>query len=328
MNGSASTRARTDIKDRRAGLIVMGSLEIILGALSAAMMSLVILFAAMDSRMGGGQNLQLIATSVAVYGLLGVALVCLGIGSILCRRWARALLLILSWSWLASGVCVTIIYFAFARSLGIGAATGAAASPLMVIVGIFQLIFMVVVPGAMVLFYESRHVKATCESRDPVPRWTDTCPLPVLGTSLWLVIGALSLIAAPLLNRSMVPLFGRLVTGTTGTLILLVCAAAWIYLAWATYRLRISGWWMTLLVFALSSMSVAMTFFKVDLIEVYRKMGYPEQIIDQLRASGFPTGKIMAWWTVLFFALFLIYLIWIKKFFRKEAVNAPGNAAA
>jgi hypothetical protein len=40
---------------------------------------------------------------------LAVALIWLGIGSIKARRWARALLLIFSWSWLVMGVCMTAV---------------------------------------------------------------------------------------------------------------------------------------------------------------------------------------------------------------------------
>src|SRR5208337_5540265 len=55
---------------------------------------------------------------MAVYGLLAVALVWLGIGSIKARRWARALLLIFSWSWLIMGVFMTAIMpFIMSKSL-------------------------------------------------------------------------------------------------------------------------------------------------------------------------------------------------------------------
>lgn len=328
MNESTNIPAPVEYKDRRAGLIVMGSLEIVLGVLSAVMVPVIILIATIDPQLSGGQNRQIIGATLTVYGSLAVALVWLGTGSILCRRWARALLLILSWSWLIAGIFSVIVFLVFARTQVAGAVGDSAAKLVMAFTEIFQAIFMVAVPGAMVLFYKSRHVKATCEARDPVARWTDFCPLPVLATSLWLGIGAISLLAAPLWSRSLVPLFGFLITGTQGTLILLVCAAAWFYLAWATYRLRIAGWWMTLLVFALSFASVLTTLFKVDLVEIYRQMGYSEQVIEQMRRLSFLTGKIMAWWTLLLFVLFLVYLVWIKKYFQKESGSAPRDAAA
>jgi hypothetical protein len=167
-----------------------------------------------------------------------------------------------------------------------------------------------------VLFYQSKHVKATCETRDPVPRWTDTCPAPVLTSALWFGVGAIFLLMIPLTNQNVVPFFGILLTGWMATLIIFAYSACGLYLAWTTYRLKMSAWWGSLIYFALFSASGAVTFARIDLMEFYRKSGYPEQQIEQIRSLGFFTGKIMSWSMVVFFLLFLVYLIWIKKYFR------------
>ena len=57
-------------------------------------------------------------------------------------------------------------------------------------------------------FYNSRHVKATCERRDPATRWTDACPLPVLGFCLWLLLGVPMLLIMPLAGHGVMPFFG------------------------------------------------------------------------------------------------------------------------
>jgi len=59
---------------------------------------------------------------------------------------------------------------------------------MIVALGFMGLLF-IVLPGGLILVYQSRHTKATCEARDPVPRWTDACPLPVLALSLMLGFG-------------------------------------------------------------------------------------------------------------------------------------------
>ena len=50
---------------------------------------------------------------------------------------------------------------------------------------LFFLVFFILVPAVWTFFYNSRHVKATGEAPDPVTRWTDACPLPVLAICLW-----------------------------------------------------------------------------------------------------------------------------------------------
>src|SRR5208337_5369886 len=69
---------------------------------------------------------------IAVYGLLAVALVWLGIGSILARRWARALLLIFSWSWLIMGLFVSVFMaFMIPKTMANLSASGTTGHPAM-----------------------------------------------------------------------------------------------------------------------------------------------------------------------------------------------------
>lgn len=318
MSGSSVLPAIVEFKDRRTGLIVFGILEILVGALSVLMVPMLLEAVVLAPQAGGGANLRVFGPALAFYAVLGAALIWLGVGSILCRRWAHALSLILSWSWLLAGVCSMAVFGLLLRAF---ATKGGADSPMfmiMIVMGVFEVIFFVALPGAMVLFYRSPDVKATCAARDPVPRWTDTCPPPVLAAALWIGAGALFLLTMPLLYRSVVPWFGILLSGAPATLILLICAAFGLYLAWATYRLQMAGWWASLGAFALLSASAAATLVRVDLMEVYRSLGYPEEQIAQIRDLGFFTGRIAALWTGLSFFAFLLYLLWIRKYFGRR----------
>ena len=51
---------------------------------------------------------------------------------------------------------------------------------------------LVVLPLIWGLFYSSSNVKATGEAHDPVARWTDHSPAPVLAVSFWAGCAALS----------------------------------------------------------------------------------------------------------------------------------------
>lgn len=324
MSEPPSLPISVEFKDQRPGLIAFGIVEIVLGGLCALMALLTCLALVLESRAGGGLEWRAMVPTVVSYIALSVILVWLGVGSILCRRWARALSLIVSWSVLLVGVISMCLFVIFARALAAGrGADSHVALVMLVVTEIFLAIFTVVLPGAMVFFYGRRHVKATCEVRDPVIRWTDACPLPVLATSLWFGVGALWVLAMPLMYGSIVPLFGVLVSGTKATVMFLAGSVLWIYLAWATYRLKIAGWWTALVASALFSVSATITFLKVDMMEMYRRLGYPEEQIEQIRSLGFFTGKTAMWWTIVFFLLFLIYLLWIKKYFR-----ATGDTSA
>lgn len=320
MNGTANIPTQAEYKDRRGGLIAFGILQIVLGFLCVLLLIALLISLSLAPQSTGVLNRRAMGFTVAFYGLIAAALIWLGVGSILCRRWARALVLIGSWGCLITGIISLGFYAIFARDIFARAANPVASSAMattMIVMAIFLVIFLIVLPGAMVLFYRSPHVQATCMARDPRTRWTDRCPLPVLTCSLWLGLGALSILTMPAFYGSILPWFGSLLTGAPATVILLIWAAVCLYLAWATYRLKIAAWWMTLAAFTLFSVSGTLTLLKVDLIEIYRRFGYPEQQVEQMRNLGFLTGKTMAWWIAAFYPLLLIYLIWIRKYFRR-----------
>jgi hypothetical protein len=224
--------------DRRTGLLVFGIFEILLGVICVLFIGLIVLSQAMLSRNTGTPlSLQMLAPSIGIYLVFACGFVWIGIGSIQCRRWARALMLILAWCWLTIGlVSVPLTAVITPRILGSSTAKGAAALPPGAMIGIivFQILFLgvffVVLPAAFVFFYRSPHVKATCETRDPVRRWTDACPLPVLGVSCLLWLGAAMLLSWPIAYRGMMPFFGVLLTGWSGTLVALGLTALWSWL--------------------------------------------------------------------------------------------------
>ena len=203
----------SEFKERKAGLVLFGILEMLLGCLAGALIVLMIFGQLMVAR-ATQQPLQLrtIIPGVLFYGFAAATLVTLGIGSLRARRWARALSLVLSWSWLVTGLIVMLFMVFFLpkllRSLpgagGPGLPPGALKAVILGVLAVIGVMF-ILVPGVLVLFYRSPHVKATCETRDPLPGWTDACPLPVLGLGLWIGLAALYLLAMPFSMNGVFP---------------------------------------------------------------------------------------------------------------------------
>jgi hypothetical protein len=177
-------------RDRRGGLIALGVLHLLLGAFCALMvpMMTIALVAATvtDGSLGASVSPRLMLPALFFYAALAFWFITMGIGSIRCRRWARALILVCSWIWLVSGVGgLGFMLWFYAPGGGLpNTATPGVPAVVATIVGIVTLVVMavlyVVVPGLFVLFYGRANVRATCERRDPTTRWTDRCPLPVL----------------------------------------------------------------------------------------------------------------------------------------------------
>jgi len=312
-------------KDRSVGLTVFGILTLLLGSLVALLLLLMLVGLAAGPRTQNAPGpVSIMFFVVFIYGGLAGALVWLGIGSIMARRWARALLLIFAWSCLVVGVFL-LVFMPFVMTkamanLPADAKTGNPAMPPAAITGmimfmmIFFGLFFVVVPAIWVFFYKSRHVKATCEARDPVPRWTDACPLPVLGFCLWLMFSALMFLFMPLINHGVMPLFGMFLTGLPGTLLCLIFAAVWGCAAWWLYHLDVRGWWLILIALVVFTASSLVTYARHDILEMYQLLGYPQAQIDQIQKTGLMTGNHMFWLSFLSVLPFAGYLLFIKKY--------------
>ena len=121
-------------KDRSGGLVAFGIMTLLLGVLAGMFVPLMFFGQAMAAKANHTPtDISLLLPAVGIYGASAVALVWLGIGSIKARRWARALMLVFSWSWLVMGViAVTVMAFVLPKilaNLPPNAATGQPALP-------------------------------------------------------------------------------------------------------------------------------------------------------------------------------------------------------
>jgi len=325
-----STPQTMPYKDRSVGLVIFGILTILLGCLSGLLVFMMLAGQAMSARTTGAPvPFSAILPAISIYGALAVALVWLGIGSIMARRWARALLLIFSWSWLGLGLFVVVMMaFFMPKVLANMSSSGTTGHPAMtssmivgIMVGMFMVfgILFVILPAVWIFFYNSRHVKATCETRDPATRWTDACPLPVLGLCLWLLFSVPMMLVMPLAGHCVMPFFGMFLTGLPGTLFCLAIAALWSYAAWRLYKLDARGWWLILIALCVFMASALMTFAQHDMMEMYRLMGYPEAQIEQMQKTGLLVGNRMTWLMSLSVLPFLAYLFFVKKFLPRKS---------
>lgn len=317
-------------KDRSGGLTAFGILTIVLGCLAGLMALLMVAATALSAAVPNAppQSLSTVLMVMCIYGGLAVALIWLGIGSIKARRWARALILIFSWTWLVMGIFM-VFFMGFLMPKAMLNTPGVNGQPALppgsiavmtVFLELFFGFFFVVLPIIWIFFYANHHTRATVEMRDPVRRWTDACPLPVLGLSLWLLFSALTTLFLPVLYHGVAPFFGVFLSGLPGSLVYLVMAAVWAYCAWRLYKMDIRAWWIVLIAMTLYGASSLMTFARHDIVEMYQLMGYRQAQIDQIRRSGLFEGNSMMWMMLVFFVPFLGYIVYVKQYFTGDKV--------
>ena len=322
--------------DRGAGLVIFGVAQIILGLLAALVVPLIALSAFMARLAPGGtMPFGRVISGAIFYVFIAALLLALGIGSVRMKRWARALTLVTSWYWLILGTLGTVwltaaLPVAMKTALAQAQQNSAGTSSPEITTGVMAVIitmmivffafFLVVVPIAFVIFYSRDDVAETCRRRDPVERWTDRAPLPVLGASFAFFTGSLYSLRLGL-TAPMFPFFGHYFTGISATGCLVALAALDLYLAIALFRLRSSGWWIAMVAAPLRMLAVAFSYSKTGLMRAYPKIDWSDEQVNMLNSSPLFRSRIFLWWGVILMMMFFGYLLWLKRYFNGRDVQ-------
>jgi hypothetical protein len=323
--------------------VIFGVVQIIMGLLAALMIPFVALSAFL-SRVapGGAMRPGQYISGVVTYTFAAAALLVLGIGSVQAKRWARALTLVTSWYWLITGALITVLLTAvlpvamrgmlaqLRESAGEGPSPGMSTGVLAIlltVIIVFAAFFLVLVPIAFVAFYGRKDVAETCRQRDPVERWTDRTPLPVLAASVVLFIGSLYMLLTAV-TIPLFPFFGRYLTGIPATACFFVLAAIDLYVAIALFRLQSFGWWIAVLTMPVRLFSMGLTYTRTDLMQAYSKMGWSDAQLQMLNSNPMFHSHIILWWSLMSLVIFFGYLLWLKRYFKTPAAREPDPLMA
>lgn len=319
-------------QDRSTGLVVFGVFAIIIGAVCGLLVPLAVLGQLLAARRLGTEfDSSAAFTAAAIYGLLAAALITLGIGSIRARRWARALLLCLGWIGLIAGlVALPVIWLAMnnldATLRAQGQSVHASSLALIKIITLCTtFVIYIVIPLVAVLFYSRRNVRLTCEARDPVERWTDRCPLPVLALCVVKAWSALLiLLMLPTYGR-VFPLYGMLAEGWPARLLWLGMVAFLAYTIRGFYRLDLRAWWIYVAGSVALWASSMVTLQRIGLAAIYRSMGLPERQIALTAHNPLLQGNTLLWLSLVSVVVWYAYLVSTRRFFR-PVTNPPAAA--
>lgn len=316
---------QSNFRDQRAGLIIFGILGVAAGLLSALLALAVVAASFIPSQ--PGMPLFSIVQGAGFYVGLAVAFCWLGIGSILCRRWARALILTGAWLWLAMGVSgfatLLAMHGFFDKAMADAFAETSKQTP-PEFIPIFKTIMFVMfgviyvaAPTALVAFYRRRPVKLTCEARDPVARWTDGVPLPVLAAGLLLASFACGLAVAAAAPAW--PLFTKLLKAPASTAAILAQAALLGISAWGLWRLRPWAWWTGLIVNLVMFASFLVYIRTAGMAAYLTAFGLDDRQTRLVKDMPFFTGGPWEWLMALYPVCFVVFMLWVRRYLRPPA---------
>lgn len=291
----------TTFRDRQAGLIGMGIAQLFLGGLCVLLMLLTVFMMVIQQKFMAEnetgmppQSPVAMLPALLIYGGLAIWFVTAGIGSIRYRRWAPALVSAVSSLWLAGGLVAVISMAVFLPRMVRGQVENSPQLPanfasIMIwwMMGIFTLL-EVMLPAVLLLFYARRDVAATCWERDRHDRWTDGIPIPVLALSLlfWFWTACLPMMG---FYGWAFPFFGILLQGASGAAAVAVTMVVTAAVAWSFMKRKIEGWVGALILTALWCLSGYLTLRNMSMLELYQKMGFPEdqlKLMEQMNMPG------------------------------------------
>lgn len=193
-------------------------------------------------------------------------------------------------------------------------------------------VFGVLLPVLLIWLNWSQDIKATLEFCDKKPRWTDPCPIPVLGISVVAAIGAISTISSFFLPWA--PFFGQVLTGNPARLFFAAVLLILVIISITTYHRMLVGWVLAVLLIVVGTVSAWITFPAMDMTSLYVEMGMPQDMVDEMMGEDSPFAGLFAEdsplrWGMLFgFLPFLIYLGWALRFFLSGKNSPAGEAVS
>jgi hypothetical protein len=249
--------------------------------------------------------------------LCGIALLVMGVGSLLRKNWARLFALIVSGFWLASGICsLLVVFFVGTRFLANSVPSPEPQGPVFAVILGMIAVAMVLPPAVLLFFYSRESVRATCLAGAPLPARRRK-PTAIIIVAVWAALPVI--VAIPvLLKKTSFTLFGIVLHGPMAVAMTVanIILSAWV--VWAVWRLRTAGWWTALgqQLFLLASWAVTLAVW--DMPSLLRAMGTPTPSVPGLEGAWQAFGVF----SLILGAVFIAVILYAKRFFPTAGAAA------
>ena len=150
--------------------------------------------------------------------------------------------------------------------------------------------------------------------------------MPVLALSIMLAVSVVSM-SSVLAYGCVLPVFGFLISGAAGAVVIVLIALVFAYLALGTYQLQMAAWWGTLLVGITGTLNLVVTCLRTDLMEMYQKMGMTTDQLEMMRKTGFVQSMSQSgpWVALVGGAGWLGFMLYVRRYFVR---TGEGTTAA
>ena len=264
------------------------------------------------SRLTPAVSTTVFASIVGIYRFIKYS--ALGLGSFYAKRWARTLLLLLSWfNFLIGLLSLPLIYwYGNHMTTTVPPTIPPPAHPSALAMVAYGFISSVLIPYAFIRFFSSEDVIKTCEAKNPVPAWTDACPLPVMGFAVITILHG-SLIMAGVMLRNRMPILLWTAGTVTARVALLLIGLGTGYAGYLVYRMNSKGLILAAAISTITLLNGAIFIVTRGWTEYINHFIPSPKMITILTAAIPVLGPMIGFCSVAYFT----YLIYLKNTYFK-----------
>ncbi|MGZ8710163.1 MAG: hypothetical protein ACXW28_08055, partial [Thermoanaerobaculia bacterium] len=182
---------------------------------------------------------------------------------------------------------------------------------------LFLGLFFIALPLAFVLFYRTPDVRATVEALDPVRRWTDSVPLPVLGFALCMLFSGGTMVLWSFFYKA-IPIGPWMLEGLAVPVIGLFVSAVLLFIGLGSLKLNPAAWWTALGLFIVGAVYSA-GFMMADFDQWFEAMGMasdPQQV--EMMKTMYSSPFFYAWMGVTW-VVYFGFLIYLRRYFKRSS---------
>ncbi len=309
-------------ENRKWVLVLIGIPQILFGGL----LILAGLMAMINLPMGADQggNHQVMSMIMAMIMNLGTGslLITLGLGLAKARKWAHAILTIMS----AFTFCIGIFGFLFLMIYGTKVFEGMPMHPefnkemlgsLVKVMLVFDFVIGIILPLLVYLACINKNMIAMIQRLNPQKSWVDKAPLPIIALSGLTIYGGIALPINMVAGYS-VPLMGFWLEDIPASLFMLVYAGILVYVGYQLFKMKLKAWYGITALYAFSIVSFILTVKTAGLEGLYGTGSMSSQQIELFKQSFFFNDDRVVGLVIVIMVPYIAFIAYAKKHFKKS----------
>jgi hypothetical protein len=310
-------------KDKSKIIYLLGSLILLIGLSSAFIAPIEIYSYYLFSKGGrfyiegfgmGSLMFANITIQIIAYYLIAVLFIILGYGHLKLREWARSLSVAVLWAWMVIGApLVLVLIFMFSVK-----------SPSVILMVIAILLVYPVIPLLMIWFYKTKNVLLTFNKiRDNLnPSYNNQAnKTPIIVTTISvLFIFFIIVFHIHFLFNGFFPLFGKLLSGLNGFILIDIFIFLIGFLIWGLLRLKSWSWYGSVVYLIFLILSTGITLYKQNIQSLLSVMAFAPkemEIINNITLKDWQISIILGVSVITPLIITTVLLAISKRYFKK-----------